>query len=93
MTTQPNGLKVQNIMRTLSLQYVQRFLLVTSIAILSFTSTSARCQSTNYEFNDSHFHLTNNTQEGPEIRQDRVTQVHIPMLQANRFPDAEAGPV
>jgi hypothetical protein len=26
-------------------------------------------------------------------RQDRVIQVHIPMLQANRFPDAEAGPV
>jgi hypothetical protein len=26
-------------------------------------------------------------------RQDRVTQVHIPVLQANRFPDAKAGSV
>ena len=26
-------------------------------------------------------------------RQDRVIQIHIPMLQANRFPDAEAGPI
>ena len=28
----------------------------------------ARSQTTNYEFNDSHFHLTNNIQEGPAIR-------------------------
>jgi hypothetical protein len=29
--------------------------------------TPLRAQSTNYEFNDSHFHLTNNIQEGPSI--------------------------
>jgi hypothetical protein len=28
----------------------------------------ARSQTTNYEFNDSHFHLTNNIQKGPTIR-------------------------
>ena len=26
-------------------------------------------------------------------RQDRVIQIHIPVLQANRFTDTEAGPV
>jgi hypothetical protein len=29
--------------------------------------TPARSQSTDYEFNDAHFHLTNNIQEGPSI--------------------------
>lgn len=54
-------------MTKLSLQYAQRFLFATSIAILLFTSAAALCQTTDYEFNDSHFHLTNNIQEGPEI--------------------------
>lgn len=30
-------------------------------------TTSVSAQDTNYEFNDSHFHLTNNVQEGPDI--------------------------
>lgn len=30
--------------------------------------TPMRAQTGNYEFNDSHFHLTNNIQEGPSIR-------------------------
>src|SRR5882762_2750499 len=54
-------------MTKLSLQYAQQFLFATSIATLLLTSASARCQTTDYEFNDSHFHLTNNIQEGPEI--------------------------
>jgi hypothetical protein len=29
---------------------------------------AGRAQANNYEFNDSHFHLTHNVQEGPNIR-------------------------
>src|SRR5215468_852256 len=34
-----------------------------------FNPAPAWAQSSNYEFNDSHFHLTNNIQEGPGIRE------------------------
>jgi hypothetical protein len=36
-------------------------------ALLLFSVTPAPAQTGNYEFNDSHFHLTNNVQEGPNI--------------------------
>jgi Amidohydrolase len=39
-----------------------------SLFLLLFAAVPARSQSTTYEFNDSHFHLTNNIQEGPSIR-------------------------
>jgi amidohydrolase family protein len=56
-------------MRRFSLQCAQRLLLVGPIAVFSLISvTSVRAQTNNYEFNDSHFHLTNNVQEGPNIR-------------------------
>jgi hypothetical protein len=38
-------------------------------ALFLFNAASSWSQSTNYEFNDSHFHLTNNIQEGPGIRE------------------------
>jgi hypothetical protein len=38
------------------------------IGFLHLSATLARAQTGNYEFNDSHFHLTNNVQEGPSIR-------------------------
>jgi hypothetical protein len=47
----------------------QRLLLIGPIAVLLLISaTPAHTQTNNYEFNDSHFHLTNNVQEGPNIR-------------------------
>jgi hypothetical protein len=36
--------------------------------LLLMSVTPARAQTINFEFNDSHFHLTNNVQEGPNIR-------------------------
>ena len=55
-------------MRRFSLQYAQRILLVGLIAVfLLISATPARSQTHIYEFNDSHFHLTNNVQEGPNI--------------------------
>jgi hypothetical protein len=36
--------------------------------VQSFSAVPIRAQTYNYEFNDSHFHLTNNIQEGPNIR-------------------------
>jgi hypothetical protein len=49
---------------------VRRSLLVGPIAALFlFNAASSWSQSSNYEFNDSHFHLTNNIQEGPGIRE------------------------
>ena len=38
-------------------------------ALFLFNAASSWSQSANYEFNDSHFHLTNNIQEGPGIRE------------------------
>ncbi len=56
-------------MRRLSSQYGHWLLLVGSIAVFLLVSvTPAGAQIGNYEFNDSHFHLTNNIQEGPSIR-------------------------
>ena len=56
-------------MRRLSLQCAQRLLLVGPMAaFLLFSATPACAQTTSYEFNDSHFHLTNNVQDGPNIR-------------------------
>jgi len=49
---------------------VKRLLLAGPIAALFlFNAVSSWSQSSNYEFNDSHFHLTNNIQEGPGIRE------------------------
>src|SRR5262245_66173641 len=36
------------------------------VALVILGTAAARAQSS-YEFNDSHFHLTNNVQDGPEI--------------------------
>jgi hypothetical protein len=56
-------------MRRFSSQCAQWLVFARSIAVLLLTSvTAARAQTNNYEFNDSHFHLTNNVQEGPSIR-------------------------
>jgi Amidohydrolase len=56
-------------MRGFSTECGQRFVLVGLIAVLLLIGvTPARAQTNNYEFNDSHFHLTNNIQEGPNIR-------------------------
>lgn len=56
-------------MKWFSLQCAQRLRLVGPIAVLLLCSaTPARAQTSNPEFNDSHFHLTNNVQEGPSIR-------------------------
>ena len=58
-------------MKRLSLQCAQRSLSVGPIAVLVFLFiivAPARTQTNGYEFNDSHFHLTNNVQEGPNIR-------------------------
>jgi hypothetical protein len=53
-------------MRRFSLQYVPR--LLGPVAVLLLVSVApVRSQTSNYEFNDSHFHLTNNIQEGPTI--------------------------
>jgi hypothetical protein len=41
---------------------------VSAAAILFCSATPLGAQSGTYEFNDSHFHLTNNIQEGPSIR-------------------------
>jgi Amidohydrolase len=41
---------------------------VSVAAILFCSATPLGAQSGTYEFNDSHFHLTNNIQEGPSIR-------------------------
>jgi hypothetical protein len=39
------------------------------VAVLVVASTQAAAQSTAYEFNDSHFHLTNYVQEGTDIHE------------------------
>ena len=56
-------------MKSLHSQYGHWLLFVRSICVLLLISTSpARSETGNYEFNDAHFHLTNNIQEGPRIR-------------------------
>jgi hypothetical protein len=55
-------------MKWFSTQCTQWLLFFGPIAVLLLMSVSpARAQTNNYEFNDSHFHLTNNVQEGPTI--------------------------
>ena len=44
-------------------------LLVAAIAALFLVSVPACSQTSKYEFNDSHFHLTNNIQEGPTLHE------------------------
>jgi hypothetical protein len=56
-------------MRRLSLQSARWFLFVQAFAVfLLIEIAPVRAQTDTYEFNDSHFHLTNNIQEGPSIR-------------------------
>jgi hypothetical protein len=56
-------------MKRFSLRCAQRLLFVGTIAaLLLINITPVGAQTNNYEFNDSHFHLTNNVQEGPNIR-------------------------
>ena len=56
-------------MKRFSTQCMQWLLFFGPIAVLLLLSVApARSQTSNYEFNDSHFHLTNNVQEGPSIR-------------------------
>src|ERR1700732_1187293 len=55
-------------MRWFSTECAQRLVLVGLIAVLLLIGvTPGRAQTNNYEFNASHFHLTNNMQEGPSI--------------------------
>src|SRR5215468_9271427 len=54
----------------LALRSASRSLLVGPIlAVFLSYAASGWSQSGNYEFNDSHFHLTNNIQEGPGVRE------------------------
>ena len=56
------------IMRRLSLQWSRPLRFVGPVAVrLLLSIVPARVQTGNFEFNDSHFHLTNNVQEGPDI--------------------------
>jgi hypothetical protein len=49
-------------------RYAQRLLFVASLALALLVSVApVRSQTNNYEFNDCHFHLTNNIQKGPTI--------------------------
>jgi hypothetical protein len=57
-------------MNELASKCVRCSLLAALIAVLFLISAaSGWSQSSNYEFNDSHFHLTNNIQQGPGIRE------------------------
>jgi hypothetical protein len=50
-------------------RWTERLLLVAPIAVLRLIGVApGRAQTNKYEFNDSHFHLTNNVQEGSNIR-------------------------
>jgi len=56
-------------MKMLFLQRAQRLLIVGPMAVFFlFCAATASSQTNDYEFNDSHFHLTNNVQEGPSVR-------------------------
>src|SRR5262252_3863830 len=56
-------------MKKFLVQSAQRMLIVAPITFLLLVSAPACSQTDNYEFNDSHFHLTNNIQEGPNIHE------------------------
>src|SRR5882762_3659920 len=90
----PLGTGVLIMMRMPSSLHAQRFLLTASIAL--FLISPARPQTTSYEFNDSHFHLTNNIQEGPDIhdflkmmgpRTGRVALFGLPLQQQWSYRD------
>jgi len=56
-------------MKMLFLQRAQKLLIVCPVAVFFlFCAATARSQTNDYEFNDRHFHLTNNVQEGPSVR-------------------------
>src|SRR5258705_6949904 len=56
-------------MKKIFLQRAQRSLIGGLMTMMLLMSVAvSRSQTENYEFNDSHFHLTNNIQEGPSIR-------------------------
>jgi len=72
-------------------RYAQWFLFFTQLVLVLLVRVApARSQTANYEFNDSHFHLTNNIQEGPTIhdflnmmgnKAGRVTLFGVPLQQ------------
>jgi Amidohydrolase len=56
-------------MRSFAMQFTRGLLIVGPIAVLLLIGAgTAHAQNNEFEFNDSHFHLTNNVQEGPNIR-------------------------
>jgi hypothetical protein len=56
-------------MRKFFMRCARRLLFFGPIAVLLLIGvTPAHAQTNDFEFNDSHFHLTNNVQEGPSIR-------------------------
>ena len=90
-------------MRRLFLQCAHRLLFVGPIIVVLFMNiTPARPQTSNYEFNDSHFHLTNNVQQGPDIhdflnmmgnKTGRVALFGVPLQQQWSFPvDGDRAP-
>src|SRR5215467_13746196 len=64
-----NSCILEGLMRN-SLLWCAWYILIPAAAPLAFLvhATPARAQAVGFEFNDSHFHLTNNVQEGPDIR-------------------------
>jgi len=81
----------------------RRFLSVLLLGVFLFaTLKPLRSQTSNYEFNDSHFHLTNNIQEGPDIRDflnmmgthtGRVALFGVPLQQEWLYPvDGDRAP-
>ena len=75
--------------RRFASRYAQRLLFVASLALVLLVSVApVRSQTNNYEFNDSHFHLTNNIQKGPAIllnmmgnKAGRVALFGVPLQQ------------
>jgi hypothetical protein len=53
--------------RSLALS-IRTLLSLAFAAVYLFCGAVAAAQTRAYDFNDSHFHLTNNIQEGPDIR-------------------------
>ena len=96
-------------MKMLFLQRAQRLLIVGPMAVFFlFCAATARSQINDYELNDSDFHLTNNVQECPSVRDflnmmgnrvGRATLFGVPLQQewlygVARTPTvAESGPL
>src|SRR3954451_17311746 len=82
-------------------QLVARFVAIIALTFL-FTTSESRAQTGGYQFNDSHFHLTNYIQEGTNIheflnimgaRVGRVALFGIPLQQQWSYRvDADNGP-